>query len=149
MPQPGASAWPASRSREPCASWRACRRETSSPSASEDGAVAVACPRMPSLRALLLFTFLTVLLTWPLAAHLTVMDAGDSAFFAWEIGWERHALGTDPAQLPHANIFHPLRYTLGLDEPVLGTTLLVLPFAPFTIDAVLLYNLARLLTFLA
>src|SRR6266705_3096383 len=103
----------------------------------------------PSLRALLLFALLIVLLTWPLAAHLTVMDAGDSAFFAWEIGWERHALGTDPAQLPHANIFHPLRYTLGLDEPVLGTTLLVLPFAPFTSDAVLLFNLARLLTFLA
>src|SRR6266571_4376372 len=103
----------------------------------------------PCLRALLLFTVLTVFLTWPLAAHLTVMDAGDSAFFAWEIGWELHALGTDPAQLPHANIFHPLRYTLGLDEPVLGTTLLVLPLAPFTSDAVLLFNLARLLTFLA
>src|SRR6266542_17979 len=99
----------------------------------------------PCLRALLLFTVLTVFLTWPLAAHLTVMDAGDSAFFAWEIGWELHALGTDPAQLPHANIFHPLRYTLGLDEPVLGTTLLVLPFAPFTSDAVLLF----ILTFLA
>ena len=103
---------------------------------------------MRLLRALALFAALTVLLTWPLAANLTVMDAGDSAFFAWEIGWELHALKTDPSQLPHANIFHPLRYTLGLDEPVLGTTLLVLPLAPFTSDAVLLYNLARLLTFL-
>ena len=26
------------------------------------------------------------------------MDAGDSAFFAWEIGWTVHALKTDPAQ---------------------------------------------------
>ena len=99
-------------------------------------------------RAVALYALLTVLLTWPLAANLTVMDAGDSAFFAWEIGWEIHALRTDPAQLPHANIFHPLRYTLGLDEPVLGTTLLVLPLTPFTSDAVLLFNLARLLTFL-
>jgi hypothetical protein len=99
-------------------------------------------------RAVALYALLTVLLTWPLAANLTVMDAGDSAFFAWEIGWELHALRTDPAQLPHANIFHPLRYTLGLDEPVLGTTLLVLPLTPFTSDAVLLFNLARLLTFL-
>src|SRR5258706_4480805 len=103
---------------------------------------------MRSLRGLALFAVLTVLLTWPLAANLTVMDAGDSAFFAWEIGWELHALKTDPSQLPHANIFHPLRYTLGMDEPVLGTTLLLLPLAPFTSDAVLLYNLARLLTFL-
>ena len=34
-----------------------------------------------------------------------------------------------------------------MDEPVLGTALLVLPLAPFTDDAVLLHNLARLLTF--
>jgi hypothetical protein len=102
---------------------------------------------IPSLRALGLYALLTVLLTWPLAAHLTVMDPGDSAFFAWEIGWEVHALFSDPARLPHANIFHPLRYTLGLDEPVLGTTVLVLPLALFTDDAVLLHNVARLLTF--
>jgi len=101
-----------------------------------------------SLRALGLYAVLTVALTWPFAANLWVMDAGDSAFFAWEIGWTVHALKTDPAQLPHANIFHPLRYTLGMDEPVLGTTLLVLPVALFTDDAVFLYNVARLLTFL-
>jgi hypothetical protein len=103
---------------------------------------------MKSLRALGLYAVLTVTLTWPFAANLRVMDAGDSAFFAWEIGWTLHALGTDPASLPHANIFYPLRYTLGMDEPILGTTLLVLPFAIFTDDAVLLYNMVRLLTFL-
>jgi len=103
---------------------------------------------MRSLRAFGLYAVLTVALTWPFAANLRVMDAGDSAFFAWEIGWTVHALKTDPAQLPHANIFHPLRYTLGMDEPVLGTTVLVLPLALFTDDAVLLYNVVRLLTFL-
>jgi hypothetical protein len=103
---------------------------------------------MRSLRALGLYTVLTIALTWPFAANLRVMDAGDSAFFAWEIGWTVHALKTDPAQLPHANIFHPLRYTLGMDEPVLGTTVLVLPLALFTDDAVLLYNVVRLFTFL-
>ncbi len=103
---------------------------------------------MRSLRALSVYAVLTVALTWPFAANLRVMDAGDSAFFAWEIGWTIHALKTDPAQLPHANIFHPLRYTLGMDEPVLGTTVLVLPLALFTEDAVLLYNVVRLLTFL-
>jgi len=101
-----------------------------------------------SLRALGLYAVLTVALTWPFAANLRVMDAGDSAFFAWEIGWTVHALKTDPLQMPHANIFHPLRYTLGMDEPVLGTTVLVLPLALFTDDAVLLYNVGRLLTFL-
>src|SRR5688500_2661534 len=34
-----------------------------------------------------------------------------------------------------------------MDEPVLGTTILVAPLAPFTSDAVLLMNVARLLTF--
>ena len=104
--------------------------------------------RMRLLRAVAVYAVLTVALTWPFAAQLHVMDAGDSAFFAWEIGWTVHALKTDPAQLPHANIFWPLRYTLGMDEPVLGTTLLIAPLAPFTDDAVLLYNVARLLTFL-
>jgi hypothetical protein len=102
---------------------------------------------MRTARALAIYAVLTVALTWPFAANLRVMDAGDSAFFAWEIGWTVHALATDPASLPHANIFHPLRYTLGMDEPVLGTTLLVLPLALFTDDAVLLYNVVRLLTF--
>lgn len=101
--------------------------------------------RLP--RAAALFLLLTAALTWPLARRLHVLDAGDSAFFAWAIGWELHALFTDPARLPHGNIFHPLRYTLGLDEPVLGTTLLVAPLAAFTTDAVFLYNVARLMTF--
>ncbi|MFI5169073.1 MAG: hypothetical protein ACHQM7_01820 [Vicinamibacterales bacterium] len=100
------------------------------------------------LRAAGLYAVLTVALTWPFAANLRVMDAGDSAFFAWEIGWTFHALATDPASLPHGNIFHPLRYTLGMDEPVFGTTLLALPLALVTDDAVLLYNVVRLLTFL-
>ena len=76
-----------------------------------------------------------------------MIDAGDSAFFAWAVGWEIHALTTAPARLPHGNIFHPLAYTLGMDEPVLGTTLLVAPAALATTDAVALFNLARLLTF--
>jgi hypothetical protein len=99
------------------------------------------------LRAGLVYAVLTVALTFPLAFRLRIMDAGDSAFFAWAIGWERRALLSDPARLPHGNMFHPLRYTLGMDEPVLGTTVLVLPLALFTDDAVLLHNVARLLTY--
>ena len=103
---------------------------------------------MPVLRAAALYTVLTAALTWPLVARLHTMDAGDSAFFAWAIGWERHALATDPERLPHGPIFHPLRYTMGFDEPILGTSVLVAPLAVFTDDAVFLFNVARLLTFL-
>ena len=98
-------------------------------------------------RALLLYAGLTALFTWPLVARLHVMDAGDSAFFAWEMAWERHALLHEPASLPHAPIFHPLRYTLGMDEPILGTTVLLVPLWPFTADAVWLFGIARLLTY--
>jgi hypothetical protein len=100
-----------------------------------------------SLSVFGLYALLTLALTWPLASNLTIMDAGDSAFFAWEAAWELHSLTTDPGSLPHANIFHPLRFTLGMDEPVLGTTLLALPLWPFTQDAVWIYNVLRLLTF--
>jgi hypothetical protein len=100
-----------------------------------------------AVRALALYSLLTVAITWPMITHLRVMDAGDSAFFAWAMGWELHALTSDPAALPHANIFYPLRDALGLDEPILGTTVLMLPFALFTHDAVWLLNVARLLTY--
>ena len=85
--------------------------------------------RAGSLRAAALYAGLTVLLTYPLAFRLHLMDAGDSAFFAWAIGWERHAVFHAPTLLPHGNMFFPLRYTLGMDEPVLGTSVLVLPLA--------------------
>jgi len=99
-------------------------------------------------RAAGLYALLTVVFTFPLALRLRIMDPGDSAYFTWAVGWGIHALKTDPLRLPHGNIYHPARYALFMDEPVLGTTLLVLPVALFTDDAVLLFNLARLLTYL-
>ena len=80
------------------------------------------------LSVLALYALLTVVLTWPLVRRLRHMEPGDPAYFAWVMAWEIRALKTDPLGLPHANIYHPARYTLGMDEPVLGTMLLVLPF---------------------
>ncbi len=101
----------------------------------------------PALRALGVFALLSVLLTWPLALRLRIMDPGDAAYFAWAIGWELRALTHAPLELPHANACHPLRFALGLDEPVLGTALLVLPLRLFSDDAVLLFGVARLMTY--
>ena len=94
-----------------------------------------------------LFTILTVAATWPFASRLHIIDAGDSAFFTWAVGWQLHALKTDPLSLPNGNFYAPSSFTYFMDEPVLGTGLLVLPLSWFTDDAVLLFNLARLLTF--
>jgi hypothetical protein len=99
-------------------------------------------------RALALYLLATLAFTWPLAQRLHVMEPGDSAFFAWAMAWEIHALKTDPGRLPHGNIYHPATHTIGMDEPVLGTMLLALPFSLATDDAVLLFSLARLLTYL-
>jgi len=87
-------------------------------------------------------------MTWPFAARLRIIDAGDSAYFTWAVGWQVHALKTDPASLPHGNFYAPSRYTFFMDEPVLGTGLLVLPLSWFTDDAILLFNVARLLTWI-
>lgn len=98
--------------------------------------------------ALAVFTLLTVAMTWPFAARLRIIDAGDSAYFAWAVGWQVHALNTDPASLPHGNFYAPSRFTFFMDEPVLGTGLLVLPLSWLTDDAILLFNVARLLTWI-
>ncbi len=87
-------------------------------------------------------------MTWPFAARLSIIDAGDAAFFAWAIGWQTQAINADPASLPHGNFYAPSRYTFFMDEPVLGTGLLVLPLSWFTDDAIFLFNIARLLTFI-
>lgn len=98
-------------------------------------------------RAFAVYAFLTAAITWPMVTHLHIMDAGDSAFFAWAMGWEIHCVKTNPGMLPHANIFHPLRYALGLDEAVLGTTILAFPLSFWNDDPVWLLNVARLLTY--
>jgi hypothetical protein len=86
-------------------------------------------------------------MTWPFAARLRIIDAGDSAYFTWAVGFQIHAINTDPTSLPHGNFYAPSRFTFFMDEPVLGTGLLVLPLSWFTDDAILLFNVARLLTF--
>jgi len=97
---------------------------------------------------LALFTLLTVAMTWPFAARLRIIDAGDAAYFAWAVGWQTQTIRTDPASLPHGNFYAPSRFTFFMDEPVLGTGLLVLPLSWFTDDAIFLFNAARLLTWI-
>lgn len=99
-------------------------------------------------RAALLYAALTVVMTWPLTARLSLMEAGDSSYFAWAMAWTSRALLHDPASLPHANTLHPLRYTLFLDEPIVATSVLSLPLRLVTTDPIVLLNVVRLLTFL-
>lgn len=95
-----------------------------------------------------LYAVLTVLMTWPLASRLNLMEAGDSSYFAWAVAWTHHALLTDPSSLPHANTLHPLRYSLFLDEPIVATSILALPLRLLVDDPIIVLNLVRLVTFL-
>lgn len=97
--------------------------------------------------AAFLYAVLTVLMTWPLAARLNLIEAGDSSYFAWVMAWTTRALLHDPLSLPHANTLHPLRYALFLDEPIVATSILSLPLRLLTSDPILTLNAVRLLTF--
>lgn len=97
--------------------------------------------------AALLYAALTILMTWPLASRLNLMEAGDSSYFAWAMAWTTRALLSDPLSLPHANTLHPLRYALFLDEPIVATSILSLPLRLLTGDPIVILNLVRLLTF--
>lgn len=103
---------------------------------------------MTTARAAALYAVLTVAFTWPLAARLHLMEAGDSAYFAWAMAWAQDALLRDPASLPHANALHPLRYALFLDEPIVATSILALPVRLLTDDATVTLNVTRLALFL-
>lgn len=98
-------------------------------------------------RAAFLYAVLTVVMTWPLASRLNLMEAGDSSYFAWVMAWTTRALLNDPLGLPHANTLHPLRYTLFLDEPIVATSILSLPLRLLTSDPIVTLNVVRLLTF--
>ena len=93
---------------------------------------------------LILYAALAALLTYPLITRLTVMEPGDTAYFSWAMGWTLHSLVTDPASLAHGNVYHPSRFALGMDEPIIGSSILMLPLWLLVDDAVLLLNLLRL-----
>ena len=66
--------------------------------------------------ALALFTALTIVHLWPMAAAPGVWsrnDAPDYVLHEWIMAWVAHRIVTDPLHLFDANIFYPDRYALG------------------------------------
>ncbi|HWS71208.1 MAG TPA: hypothetical protein VN605_03805 [Thermoanaerobaculia bacterium] len=101
------------------------------------------------LALLALFGALAVLMTWPLLPNLryAVPHPGDPYIMTWVLDWDVWSLAHRPLGLFHANVFHPLPYTLAFTENVVGIALVLallfaLGLAPLTI-----YNLATLLGF--
>jgi hypothetical protein len=107
------------------------------------------------LAGLAAYVLATVLLTWPLGAHLAThfpapshpSTYDDTLLLAWVLSWDVHQLLRAPFGLFEANIFHPLRHTLGYSEALVSQALTLLPLAPLTPAPVLLHNVALLSSF--
>jgi len=84
-----------------------------------------------------LFLLLTVALSWPLPLQLTTHLLGtgtDPDLYMWTLGWNAHALLTQPISIFDANIFHPSRYSLAYSENLTGSSILMAPVIWLTQD---------------
>lgn len=99
--------------------------------------------------AIVCFALLSIVMTWPLAANLerSVAYPGDPYINAWILHWDYVATITNPADLFHAPIFHPMRYGLALSEHLYGIALFCMPLFAAGLKAVTVYNIAMLAGF--
>jgi hypothetical protein len=106
--------------------------------------------------AALLYSVLSVVLTWPLVLGLgsdVPGDLGDSLLNMWILGWgAEHVprLLTGSIGWPefwNANIFHPEPLALAMSEHLFGQVLQILPIYWLTGNIILCYNLLFISTF--
>jgi len=92
--------------------------------------------------AVLFFTLLTAVMTWPQVLHpASVPDNVDSYFNMWRLAWVAHQLPRDPLHLFDANIFYPLRHTLAYSDAVLLQGVASAPLLWLGVPVVFVYNL--------
>ena len=106
--------------------------------------------------AALVFSALSVALTWPVAAGMGSVvpgDLGDSLLNMWILAWGAEhvpkllTLQMSWADFWNANIFHPEPLSLALSEHLFGQTLQILPIYWLTGNIILCYNLLFISTF--
>ena len=91
---------------------------------------------------LLLFFALTVLMTWPQAAHMAtyVGNSDDPLLSIWRVAWIAHALPRYPAELFNGNIFYPEPRTLAYSDSVILQGLAGAPLIWAGVSVVTTYN---------
>ena len=84
--------------------------------------------RRPAI-AVALAVAATTVFTWPQALLIgsATPEHIDATFNIWRVSWIAHQLRAAPTDLFDANIFHPLRRTLALSDPILVPGLLGAP----------------------
>lgn len=97
-------------------------------------------------RAFPLFAVLTVIATWPQAAHMSTLASQhqDVFFNMWRLRWFAHALITPSSSLFDANIFYPEPRTLALSDAMFVEGLLAAPLTWLGLNSVLVHNLTLL-----
>ena len=100
-----------------------------------------------AIYALLLFAFTAPVSLDPGARAFA--QGPDTRLYLWTLGWDLHALKTDPLHIFDANIFFPEAQTLAYSEHLIGAALMALPLSAFTDNLDLILNFVLLLaTFL-
>ena len=102
------------------------------------------------LLALVLFTALTAVMTYPQVLHLRdgVHDEGDPLLNTWALAWVAHQLPRAPAHLFDANIFAPERRTLAFSETLVAPGLIAAPLQWLGAGPILVSNLVLLSGFI-
>jgi hypothetical protein len=93
------------------------------------------------------FALLTVVMAAPWSLHpasRVVVDNPDTHLFLWTLGWNTHALTTQPLHVFDANIYAPMPNTLAYSENALGSVPFAAPVLWATGDLVLTLNLVLL-----
>ncbi len=123
---------------------------TTAPASTESGAKTPLARRaLPHLSALLIFTLLSIIATWPMFPQLGgyVIDKGDPLYSIWAMAWQAHALATDPLGIFDTNILYPFKGTLAFDEISFAEAVLAAPVYWLSGNPVLSHNLLLLASF--
>ena len=96
------------------------------------------------------FTAVTLLMTFPLVAHLgdaLPSDLGDPLLNAWILAWDADRLRHGLQGLWDAPVFYPYTKTLTYSEHLLGIAVFTAPIQWLTDNPVLTYNVAFLFSY--
>ncbi len=99
-----------------------------------------------------IYSLLLIAFTAPVSldpAARTFAQGPDTRLYLWTLGWDLHALKTDPLHIFDANIFFPETETLAYSEHLIGAALLAIPLSLFTDNLALILNFVLLLATLA
>ncbi len=103
----------------------------------------------PWLLALAGYTALALIVTWPLALHLTTVvphDAGDPLLTSWILWWNAHTMPL-AERWWNVPMFWPMSGAMALSEHMLGLSLVATPLQWLGVQPIAAYNILFILSF--